>query len=74
MRVRFTANTSVRGIPVTAGQVLDVPDGDLWRLTGKCEPVQEQAAPPNELPPEVVESRDPDPEHRDPQSKRKPRA
>jgi len=74
MRVRFTANTSVRGTPVLAGDVMDVPEGELWRLIGRCEPVQEEAETPPETPPGEVESRDPEPEHRDPHPRRKSKA
>lgn len=68
MLVCFTANTAVKGIPVTAGEVMDVPESELWRLIGLCEPVKEQAV---ETPPAEVESRDPEPEHRDPHPRRK---
>jgi len=72
-RVRFTADTSVRGVPVSAGEVMDVPDEDLWRLTGRCEPADEAAAAPA-TPADVYENADPEPKHRDPQPKRRSRA
>jgi hypothetical protein len=50
------------GEPVEAGDEMDVPEADLWRLAGKFEPLTG---------PEVVETRDPEPEHRDPKRKGK---
>jgi len=66
MLVHFTANTFVRGEPVQVGQVMDVPEAELWRLDGRYVPAATK--------PESIESRDPEPEQRDPQPKRKAKA
>jgi len=68
MRVRFLTAMSVRGHAVQAGEVFDVPEGDLWRLAGRFEPVTESALPAD---PEEVEERDPAPGHRDPKHRSK---
>jgi hypothetical protein len=58
MKIRITVDTYISGEPVAAGDEVDVSDAELWRLAGKFESL--------ETPPETVESREPEPEHRDP--------
>ncbi len=67
MRVRLLVDTAIRGEPVQAGEVYDVPDDDLWRLIGRYECLlADRPAASGE-----IEERDPEPGHRDPKGKKK---
>jgi hypothetical protein len=70
MRVRFLQDMAIRGTPVKAGEVGDVPDDDLWRLEGRYEPEKRKLNFEN-APPEEIEERDPEPATRDPKLKKK---